>query len=272
MAEYWYNTSHHSTLDSSPFVVLYGHEPRHWGIEAPGSCSVSNLQTWITERRVVHDLLRQHLLRAQQIMKKQADKNRTFRQFRINDMVFLKLQPYIQASVAPRANHKLLFKYYGPFRVVAKISDTAYKLELPGGSTIHPVFHVSLLRQCLADGMSASALLPSVTNDLAVPSKVLAKRWRKRANGIVEQVLVQWTSGDAAAATWEDKLELKSHFPYAPAWGQAVTQEGGGVSDPDDTDGPTAADKEAGPASTLADRPKRAKKPNLRYTGKDWVQ
>jgi hypothetical protein len=44
------------------------------------------------------------------------------------------------------------------------------------------------------------------------------------------------------------------------------------VSDPDDTDGPTAADEEAGPASTLADRPKRAKKPNLRYTGKDWVQ
>lgn len=50
LAEYWYNTSRHSTLDSSPFVVLYGHEPRHWGIEAPGSCSVSNLQSWLAER------------------------------------------------------------------------------------------------------------------------------------------------------------------------------------------------------------------------------
>lgn len=145
-AEYWYNTSHHSTLNSSPFVVLYGHEPRHWGIEAPDSCSVSNIESWLTERRVVHDLLRQHLLRAQQIMKKQADKNRTFRQFIVDDMVFLKLQPYIQASVAPRANHKLLFKYFGPFRVTAKVSDTAYRLALPEGSTIHPVFHVSLLR------------------------------------------------------------------------------------------------------------------------------
>lgn len=101
MVQYWYNTSYHTTLDSSPFVVLYGHEPRHWGVEAPGTCSVSNLQSWLTERRVVRDLLRHHLLRAQQIMKKQADKNRTFREFQVGDMVFLKLQPYIQASVAP---------------------------------------------------------------------------------------------------------------------------------------------------------------------------
>jgi transposase InsO family protein len=62
LAEYWYNTSHHSSLNSSPFVVLYGHEPRHWGIEAPGECSVPSLQTWLSERQVVHDLLRQHLL------------------------------------------------------------------------------------------------------------------------------------------------------------------------------------------------------------------
>lgn len=91
LAEYWYNTSHHSALQNSPFVVLYGHEPRHWGIDPPDVCTVSNLETWLAERRVVHDLLRQQLLRAQQIMKKQADKNRTFRQFNVGDQVFLKL-------------------------------------------------------------------------------------------------------------------------------------------------------------------------------------
>ena len=131
MAEYWYNTSHHSTLNSSPFVVLYGHEPRHWGIEPPEPTAPTDLQTWLSERRVAHDLLRMHLERAQQLMKRYADKNRTFRQFSVGDLVFLKLQPYIQSSIAPRANHKLLFKFYGPFKIIDKINDVAYKLELP---------------------------------------------------------------------------------------------------------------------------------------------
>lgn len=50
-------------------------------------------------------------------MKKQADKRRSERVFQIGDQVFLKLQPYIQSSVAHRANHKLAFKFFGPFTV-----------------------------------------------------------------------------------------------------------------------------------------------------------
>lgn len=49
-------------------------------------------------------LLEQHLTRVQQRMKSQADKKRTERQFQEGDMVFLRLQPYIQSSLAPRSN------------------------------------------------------------------------------------------------------------------------------------------------------------------------
>lgn len=51
-------------------------------------------------------------------MKAQADKHRTERVFAVGDSVFLKLQPYIQASVAPRANHKLAYKFFGPYTVL----------------------------------------------------------------------------------------------------------------------------------------------------------
>jgi len=50
-------------------------------------------------------LLKQHLARAQQWMKTQADKKKTDRAFNVGDLVFLKLQPlYVQTSVAARAS------------------------------------------------------------------------------------------------------------------------------------------------------------------------
>ena len=64
-------------------------------------------------------------------MKSNADKHRSLREFAVGDIVYLKLQPYMQSSVAPRANHKLSFKFYGSYPIIEKINAVAYKLQLP---------------------------------------------------------------------------------------------------------------------------------------------
>ena len=81
-------------------------------------------------------------------MKHQADKKRSERSFQAGDFVYLRLQPYVQSSLAPRSHHKLCFKYFGPFKVLSKIGAVAYKLELRPtscfGSRCHPLFWQSL--------------------------------------------------------------------------------------------------------------------------------
>ena len=92
-------------------------------------------------------------------MKHQADKKRSEHVFQAGDFVYLRLQPCVQSSLAPCSHHKLCFKYFGPFKVLSEIGAVAYKLELPLTFSIHPVFHVSLLKPVSSSVPAVSARL-----------------------------------------------------------------------------------------------------------------
>ena len=141
-----------------------------------GSVSAaSNLSDWLREREVMQNLVRQHLIRAQDRMKRQADKGRSERVFQVGDRVYLKLQPYVQSSLAPRANQKLSFKFFGPYSVVERIGSVAYRLDLPASALVHPVFHVSQLKQAIGN-QPVSSSLPSTSASLAIPERILQRR------------------------------------------------------------------------------------------------
>jgi hypothetical protein len=268
LAEFWYNTSFHSAIKMSPFVALYGHEPRHWGIEAVSTCSIPSLQEWLEQLKAIQQLLQHNLHHARQYMKNLADKKRTERTFLLGDEVFIKLQPYAQSSVLSRSNHKLAFRYFGPYTISKCINPVAYEVALPAEARIHPVFHVSQLRKVIRPGTPVSQVLPLHTDCASVPVKILHQRWRHTPSGRREQVQVQWTIGGDKDITWEDKDTLLQRFPDALAWGQASSQGAGDVSTPTDSDN---AASNVG-LQLRPSRPKRIVQPNRRHVGPDWTQ
>jgi hypothetical protein len=60
LAEYWYNTSFHSALGTTPFEVLYGHKPRYFGLSATSACQSKDLLDWLHEREQMQSLIHSH--------------------------------------------------------------------------------------------------------------------------------------------------------------------------------------------------------------------
>jgi uncharacterized OsmC-like protein len=75
LAEFWYNTCYHSSLGKSPFLVLYGHSPSQLGLVSTAQCTIPDLQQYLKDRQLMLQQVRMHLQRAQERMKKQADKD-----------------------------------------------------------------------------------------------------------------------------------------------------------------------------------------------------
>ncbi|GKG14976.1 hypothetical protein Tco_0354576, partial [Tanacetum coccineum] len=72
-------------------------------------------------------------------------------EFQVEDKVMLKVSPW-KGVIRFGKRGKLNPRYVGPFKVLEKVGEVAYKLKLPEESSrVHNTFHVSNLKKCHAD-------------------------------------------------------------------------------------------------------------------------
>lgn len=126
-------------------------------------------------------------------MKKSVEKKRTEVYYEVEDLVYLKLRPYRQASIACRRNEKFAPKYFGPYAILERIGTVAYRLDLPPTSTIHPVIHVSQLKRARGHAVETQADPPILTDSFewpAVPHDIIAY-WANPETDDID-MLVSW--------------------------------------------------------------------------------
>ena len=216
-AEFSYNTSTHSSTKMTPFEAVYGIPPPRLLAYVPGTSHVQAVDEYLRDRDAILRELRHNLLLAQDRMKCQADQHRREASFLVGDYVYLKLQPYRQTSVAFRSSMKLAPRFFGPYKVIAKVGPVAYKLALPLGSQIHDVFHVSLLKKHLGPVTATSTQLPPVSDTSTVlpqPEAVLDRRViHKGKYRPKSEILVKWVGAPAEDATWENEWRFTKSYP-----------------------------------------------------------
>lgn len=125
--------------------------------------------------------------------------------------------------MALRANQKLAPRYYGPYEVVERIGQVAYKLKLPSDSVIHPVFHVSQLRKTIGDHRVTSELpAGGDTKEIMEPKEVVGSRMV----GDQREVLIAWKGLPTSEATWELYEQMLKQFPHFHLGDKVVFQGG----------------------------------------------
>jgi len=200
----------------TPFQIVYGREPPLLHPFVHGETKIAELEQQLVERDQMLEVLRSNLMKAQSRMKSQADSKRRDLSFNVGDVVFLRLRPYRQKSLAKRLNEKLSPRYFGPYKIVRQVGPVSYELQLPETSKVHPIFHVSLLRP--ARGCSDIASPPPLPLSgelefMVEPEKVLSHRWVKESGVPTLELLIQWRRCPVEEASWEDYDLLAVQFP-----------------------------------------------------------
>ncbi|KAL0539906.1 hypothetical protein IC582_024127 [Cucumis melo] len=210
-------TSYQTTIGMAPFEALYGkccRSPVCWGEVGEQRLMGPEL---VQSTNEAIQKIRSRMHTAQSRQKSYADVRRKDLEFEVGDKVFLKVAP-MRGVLRFERRGKLSPRFVGPFEILERIGPVAYRLALPPSlSTVHDVFHVSMLRKYVPDPSHVVDHEPlEIDENLSYteqPVEVLAREVKTLRNKEIPLVKVLWRNHRVEEATWEREDDMRSRYP-----------------------------------------------------------
>ena len=151
LIEFAYNNSYQSSIGMAPYEALYGRKcrtPVFW--DEVGERRLIGLEI-VQDTTEKVNMIRERLKIANDRQKSYADNRRRDLKLEMGDQVFLRVSPW-KGILRFGKRGKLSPRYIGPYEIVDKVGEVAYRQRLPSElANIHYVFHVSMLHKYIAD-------------------------------------------------------------------------------------------------------------------------
>ncbi|GKA51079.1 putative reverse transcriptase domain-containing protein [Tanacetum coccineum] len=218
LVEFSYNNSYHASIKAAPFEALYGRKCRSpvcWAEVGEVQLTGPEIVQETTEKIVQ---IKQRMQAARDRQKSYADLKHKPMEFQVGDKVMLKVSSW-KGVVRFGKRGKLNPRYVGPFKVLEKVGEVAYKLELPEElSRVHNTFHVSNLKKCHADEPLAVPLDRLHFDDklkfVEEPVEIIDREVKRLKRSRIPLVKVRWNSKRGHEFTWEHEDQFRKKYPH----------------------------------------------------------
>nr|GEV73235.1 putative reverse transcriptase domain-containing protein [Tanacetum cinerariifolium] len=222
LVEFSYNNRYHTSIKAAPFEALYGRKCR-----SP-VCWAEVRDAQLTGPEIIHKTtekiiqIKSRIQAVRDRQKSYADRKRKPMDFQVGNRVMLKVSPW-KGVVRFGKRGKLNPRYIGPFQVLSKVGDVAYRLELPQQlSRVHNMFHVLNLNKYLSDeslvipleGLHVDDKLQFVEEPIEIMDREIKRLNRSR----IPIIKVRWNSKRSPEFTWEreDQFKQKASINLMP--------------------------------------------------------
>ena len=202
----------------APYEALYGRPCRSlicW--TEVGESSITGLDL-IRDTIEKVSLIRQRLLKAQSWHKSYDDVLRRPLEFKVGDHVFLKVMPK-KGVVRFGKRGKLSPRFIGPFEILERVGTVAYRLVLPPSmSSVHEVFHVSMLRRYTPDPANVvdwGEIEVDTDGTFEEGPVCIMDSWDQvLRRKTVRLVRVLWQHRGVEESTWEREDTMRATYPF----------------------------------------------------------